>query len=133
MPKSFFEHEENRTHGENMSWINGLNEEVKKSIDKFVKLPENGSIDVILRIDNEPVRENKQWAATEPAKTSYVWQTADGRTLRTSEKLTLEITTALLKHAQTITAKNLTEVAVEIANKGSKTKPIWFVSVKGGY
>lgn len=114
-------------------WINGLKDEVQRNVDKKVKLPENGSIAVILRIDEEPVKEVKQWAQNEPPKTTYVWRTADNRQLYASEKLTLEIVSALAKHQTAFQARNVSEVEVEVHNKGSKTKPIWFVTVKGGY
>jgi hypothetical protein len=114
-------------------WINGLKDDVQRSIDKRVKLPENGSIDVILRVDHEPKKDVKQWAPNEPPKTSYVWDTADNRLIYASEKLTHEILSALSKHTAAFQSKNVSEVAVEIHNKGTKTKPIWFVVVKGGY
>lgn len=115
-----------------MTWIVGMKEELQKSIDKKIRLPENGSIEVMLRIDKEPRKDVKQWASTEPPKTSYVWEASDGRVLYASEKLTLEITGALSKYEAKIQEKNTTEVLVEIFNKGTKTKPIWFVAVKAG-
>lgn len=114
-----------------IGWIGDLNVELKQSLDRTIKVPEGGRVSFMLKLV-EPQIQFKQWPGEQHPKKSFVWSASDGRVLHASEKLSFEITEALKPYTEKISLANASDVLVEIQNKGTKNKPVWFVAVVGG-